>query len=110
MSRSLEGSSEVPGDCRKHRVLVAIPFGICRLPGGIAARTLYLSRSLEGCLEVPGQPGGLSFAGLTAVLRELLRSPRAAGLHIGIYDPDLDPTGEHGRALTDALVAAPIEE
>jgi arginase len=52
------------------------------------------------------QPGGLSFAELTAVLRELLRSPRAAGLHIGIYDPDLDPTGTYGRGLTDALVAA----
>jgi arginase len=51
------------------------------------------------------QPGGLSLGELTAALRELLRSPRAAGLHIGIYDPDLDPTGEHGRALTDALVA-----
>ncbi len=52
------------------------------------------------------QPGGLSLAELTAVLRELLRSPRAAGLHIGIYDPDLDPTGQYGRGLTDALVAA----
>jgi len=52
------------------------------------------------------QPGGLSFDELTLALRELLASPLAAGIHIGIYDPDLDPKGEAGRALTDALVRA----
>jgi len=52
------------------------------------------------------QPGGLSFDELTLALRELLASPLATGIHIGIYDPDLDPGGEAGRALTDALVRA----
>ncbi|MPY87353.1 MAG: hypothetical protein GEU99_05480 [Luteitalea sp.] len=52
------------------------------------------------------QPDGLRFEELTLALRLLIRSPLAVGMHIGIYDPDLDPQGTAGRALTDALVSS----
>jgi arginase len=52
------------------------------------------------------QPGGLRLDELTSILRDLLRSPLAAGMHIGIYDPDLDPGSDAGRALVDAIVQA----
>jgi arginase len=51
-------------------------------------------------------PDGLSFPELTTVLATLLASPRAVGLHIGIYDPERDPDGTAGAALTEAITAA----
>lgn len=56
------------------------------------------------------EPGGLTFHQLTAVLRVLLGSTRAAGLDLTIYDPDLDPEFSAGRRLADMLVdvLAPI--
>ncbi|PRX49380.1 arginase [Prauserella shujinwangii] len=52
------------------------------------------------------EPGGLTWDELTAVLRPLLAVPRAAGLNVGIYDPDLDPTGTGARELVEVLAAA----
>jgi arginase len=52
------------------------------------------------------EPGGLSFGDLAAVLGRLLSSPRAVGLDVAIYDPDLDPDLQGGRQLTDTLVRA----
>jgi arginase len=52
------------------------------------------------------EPGGLSYDDLTVVLGRLLSSPRAAGLDVAIYDPDLDPSLHGGRQLTDTLVRA----
>lgn len=49
---------------------------------------------------------GLTFAQLRALLAALLDSPRAVGLELTIYDPDLDPTGMHGRNFADAIVGA----
>lgn len=49
---------------------------------------------------------GISFTQLRALLAALLESPRAVGLELTIYDPDLDPTGAHGRNLADAIVGA----
>ncbi|WP_200841930.1 arginase family protein [Actinomadura sp. K4S16] len=51
-------------------------------------------------------PDGLSFEELTSVLRTLVASPRAVGVHIAIYDPELDPDGVAGAALTETIVAA----
>ncbi|HTS80431.1 MAG TPA: arginase family protein [Myxococcaceae bacterium] len=51
-------------------------------------------------------PGGLSYEALVALIRPLLASPRALGVELTIYDPDLDPAGTLGRALTAALVEA----
>lgn len=48
------------------------------------------------------QPDGLSYDELADVLRRLL--PGAVGLHVTIFDPDLDPDGSAAAALTDALV------
>lgn len=52
------------------------------------------------------EPGGLTFDDLAAVLGGLLASPRAVGLDVTIYDPDLDPDLTGGRHLADALVEA----
>src|SRR5262249_52568575 len=49
-------------------------------------------------------PGGLSYAELTTLLRELL--PGAVGLQVTVYDPSLDPDGSQARGLTDFLVHA----
>jgi arginase len=51
-------------------------------------------------------PDGLSFDQLEVILAHLLASPRAVGLELTIYDPDLDPDGRFGRALADSLVRA----
>lgn len=52
------------------------------------------------------EPGGLSFDQLTTVLHRLLASPRAVGLDLTIYDPDLDPGLRAGQQLADVLVDA----
>lgn len=52
------------------------------------------------------EPDGLTFDDLATVLGRLLASPRAVGMDLAIYDPDLDPGLQGGRRLTDALVAA----
>lgn len=48
------------------------------------------------------QPDGLSYDELADVLRRLV--PGAVGLHVTIFDPDLDPDGTAAQALTDCLV------
>jgi arginase len=51
------------------------------------------------------EPGGLTFDQLAKVLDTLLASPRAVGVDVTIYDPDLDPGFVCGRQLADLLVA-----
>ncbi|WP_166354969.1 arginase family protein [Phytoactinopolyspora limicola] len=50
------------------------------------------------------EPGGLTFDQLSTVLTRVLASPRAVGLDVTIYDPDLDPGFVHGRRLAGLLV------
>jgi arginase len=50
-------------------------------------------------------PGGLQWNELSAVLRTAIRSGRALGIDITIFNPKLDGTGEIGRSLVDTLVA-----
>ncbi|WP_460351501.1 arginase family protein [Actinoallomurus acanthiterrae] len=64
-----------------------------------------LDKSVMPAVDSPN-PDGLSFPEFTAALAILLADPRAVGMHVGIYDPELDPSGEAGRALVDALVTA----
>ncbi|MFI0369160.1 arginase family protein [Actinomadura sp. 1N219] len=64
-----------------------------------------LDRSVMPAVDSPN-PDGLSFEELTSVLTTLAASPRALGFHVGIYDPELDPDGMAGAALTDTIVAA----
>ncbi|WP_200957042.1 arginase family protein [Lysobacter sp. Root916] len=49
---------------------------------------------------------GLSFGQLRALLAPLLASPKAVGLELTIYDPDLDPDGRYGARLARTIEAA----
>lgn len=49
-------------------------------------------------------PGGMSPAELRQVLALLIRTGRAVGIEITIYNPRLDPGGAAGRALAEAVV------
>ncbi|ACU77122.1 Arginase/agmatinase/formiminoglutamase [Catenulispora acidiphila DSM 44928] len=46
-------------------------------------------------------PGGLLPDQLTELLAAL--APGAAGAHVAVFDPDLDPDGRHARLLTDIV-------
>ena len=46
-------------------------------------------------------PGGLAPAELTSLLAEL--APRASGAQATVFDPDLDPTGQHAALLASIL-------
>ena len=50
-------------------------------------------------------PDGLQWNELSAVLRTAIRSGRALGIDITIFNPKLDETGEIPRSLVDTLVA-----
>jgi arginase len=39
------------------------------------------------------EPGGIGIADLAALLLPLARHPRALGLQVTVYDPNLDPNG-----------------
>jgi arginase len=51
-------------------------------------------------------PGGLSWRELETVLGMARASPKAVGLEITIYNPDLDADGAAGRGLAETLAAA----
>jgi arginase len=48
-------------------------------------------------------PGGLTVNQLTELLVLIVGHPKAAGIDIGIFDPDLDPDGDYARALAPML-------
>ena len=50
-------------------------------------------------------PGGLQFEEVSAVLRRLVRSGRAVGLSLTIFNPLLDHDGTLAQALVECLVA-----
>jgi arginase len=64
-----------------------------------------LDESVMPAVDSPN-PNGLSFEELTSVLGTLVTSPRALGLHVAIHDPERDPDGMAGAALTDTIVSA----
>jgi arginase len=47
--------------------------------------------------------GGLTPTELADLLAEL--APRALGAQVTVFDPDLDPTGDYARLLTEILVS-----
>ena len=49
------------------------------------------------------QPGGLTPAELTTLLRRAAATGRMAGLSLAIYNPPLDPHGDAARLLVDAI-------
>lgn len=64
-----------------------------------------LDSSIMPAVDSPN-PKGLSFQQLSALLAELLRSPRVVGVELAILDPDLDPEGVYAARFTDAVVDA----
>lgn len=64
-----------------------------------------LDPALMPAVDSP-DPGGLRYAELEDALAVALASPHAAGLELTIYDPDLDPGGEHAERLVAMLVRA----
>jgi arginase len=51
-------------------------------------------------------PDGLSWDDGIAILRTAITSPRAAGLQVAIYNPDIDKDGSNGRGLAAAVRSA----
>jgi len=51
-------------------------------------------------------PGGIDREEFVALFAPLVASSRCVGVHVGIFDPDLDPDGRIARELTDTLVTA----
>jgi arginase len=51
-------------------------------------------------------PGGLELGELGELMRPLLTSPSLAGVSVGCYNPDKDPDGASGDALTALFRAA----
>lgn len=64
-----------------------------------------LHRDVMPAVDSPN-PNGISFAELAAILGTLLASPRTTGMHVGIYDPALDPDRTAGKALAGTLIEA----
>ncbi len=64
-----------------------------------------LDESIMPAVDSPN-PEGMTFDELVAALAVFLASPRAVGLELTIFDPDLDPDGAYARQLADALVRA----
>ena len=61
-----------------------------------------LDSALLPAVDSPA-PDGLSFEELAALLRQLV--PRAVGVQVTVFDPDLDADGSQAQALTDCLVS-----
>lgn len=64
-----------------------------------------LHRDVMPAVDSPN-PNGISLAELETILGTLLASPLAVGMHVGIYDPELDPDRTAGKALADTLIGA----
>ncbi len=112
--RDVVALGEREGDAGEHAALSATaitvrPLAALRAEGVVAPAVPYWIHIDADVLDLAAvdspAPGGLSFAELTALLRELLAGD-AVGLQVTVYDPDLDPGGAQARALTDCLVAA----
>ena len=78
------------------------------LAEGVAGFWIHLDADVLDDAAMPAvdyrQPGGLSPAELREVLKLLIRTERAVGITITIYNPLLDPDGTAGRGLVGAVV------
>jgi arginase len=66
--------------------------------------TDVLHQSVMPAVDSPN-PGGLTFEQLTSILGVLLRSPKATGMELTIFDPELDPQGKYAAALVSAVTS-----
>jgi arginase len=64
-----------------------------------------LDQSLMPAVDSPN-PKGLTYEELSAALTVFLASPKAVGLEITVYDPELDPHGVYAQRLSDSIIAA----
>jgi arginase len=64
-----------------------------------------LHQSVMPAVDSPN-PGGLTFEQLASMLGVLLRSPKAVGMELTIFDPELDPKGNYAAALVSAVISA----
>jgi arginase len=64
-----------------------------------------LHQSVMPAVDSPN-PGGLTFEQLASILGVLLRSPKATGVELTIFDPELDPKGSYAEALVSAMTSA----
>jgi arginase len=64
-----------------------------------------LEPSVMPAVDSP-EPGGPNIEELAAVVRQLVRHPRALGMQITIYDPALDPEQECARRLVTLLASS----
>lgn len=68
---------------------------------------IHLDLDVLDSQELPAvdspEPDGLSFTGLTSLLKPLVASPRCVGLELTIYDPDLDPSGRYAEQIVKCL-------
>ena len=79
------------------------------MPVAGARRRLWLHIDLDvldqrvmPAVDSPGSPG-LDFRELAELMAGLLASRRIVGADVTIFDPELDPTGVHARAVVDCL-------
>lgn len=117
----IRADDEYVDDVRAAGIPVWPALAIAEDPGKAAAGTLEHLQDLDGfwvhldvdildaaimpAVDSP-DPGGIDHAQLVELLRPLLSAPKCVGIHIGIFDPDLDPDGSYAAALADTLVAA----
>ncbi len=64
-----------------------------------------LHQSVMPAVDSPN-PGGLTFEQLTNILGVLLCSPKAVGMELTIFDPELDPKDSYAAALVSAVTSA----
>jgi arginase len=67
--------------------------------------TDVLHQSVMPAVDSPN-PGGLTFEQLTSMLGVVLRSPKAVGMELTIFDPELDPKGNNAAALVSMVGSA----
>ena len=64
-----------------------------------------LDQQIMPAVDSPGTPG-LDQEELVSVLRSLLDDPRAVGLTLTVFDPDLDPDGRYAKLITKVVADA----
>lgn len=64
-----------------------------------------LDQQIMPAVDSPGTPG-LDQEQLVSVLRSLLDDPRAVGLTLTVFDPDLDPDGRYAKLITKVVADA----
>jgi arginase len=74
---------------------------------GLAGFWIHLDADVLDPAVMPAvdspDPGGLSLDTVAELLRPLVRSPKALGIELTIYDPGLDPDGSCARRLAALL-------